>query len=219
MIRILLVEDHPVVRKGFTALLEEEPDMEVCGETGSAPEAERMAGELSPDLAIVDLSLAEGDGLELVKRLTARYDGIRILVSSIHDEKLYAERVLESGARGYLQKDVPQEELVNAVRTVHSGNVFLSEVMTDRLLRRFVGGKSGVQGDQPLESRLTDRELEIMELIGEGVSSNSIAEKLSISVKTVESHRQNIKRKLNLKTNLELIRWSVRWVLQQKGEI
>jgi DNA-binding NarL/FixJ family response regulator len=219
MIRILLVEDHPVVRKGLAALLEEEPDMEVCGETGSAPEAERMAGELSPDLAIVDLSLAEGDGLELVKRLTARYDGIRILVSSIHDEKLYAERVLESGGRGYLQKDAPQEELVNAVRTVHSGNVFLSDVMTDRLLRRFVGGKGDVQADQPLESRLTDRELQIMELIGEGVSSNSIAEKLSISVKTVESHRQNIKRKLNLKTNLELIRWSVRWVLQQKGEI
>ncbi|MBD3370284.1 response regulator [Candidatus Fermentibacteria bacterium] len=219
MIRILLVEDHPVVRRGLTSLLEEEPDMEVCGETGMAPEAERMAGELSPDLAIVDLSLAEGDGLELVKRLSARYDGIRILVSSIHDEKLYAERVLESGARGYLQKDAPQEELVNAVRTVHSGNVYLSDVMTDRLLRRFVGGKSDARGDQPLESRLTDRELEIMELIGEGVSSNSIAEKLSISVKTVESHRQNIKRKLNLKTNLELIRWSVRWVLQQKGEI
>jgi len=219
MIRVLLVEDHPIVRKGLTALLKAEEDMEVCGETDSAATGERLAGELKPDVVVADLSLAHGDGLEMVKRLTSRFDGIRVLVSSIHDEKIYAERALESGAGGYIQKDAAEEELVDAVRTVHSGSIYLSPTMTNRLLRRFVGGDGYPQGEDPPASRLTDRELEVMTLIGEGVSSSSIADRLGISVKTVESHRQNIKKKLNLKTNLELIRWSVRWVLERKGRV
>jgi DNA-binding NarL/FixJ family response regulator len=217
MMRVLLVEDHPIVRRGLHALLEAEEGIEVCGETDSAAAGERMAGELKPDVVIADLSLAEGDGLDMVKRLTARYEGIRVLVSSIHDEKIYAERALESGAGGYIQKDATQEELLEALRTVRSGEIYLSPTMTNRLLRRFVGGDGYPQGEDPPASRLTDRELEVMTLIGEGVSSSDIAEKLGISVKTVESHRQNIKRKLNLKTNLELIRWSVRWVLERNG--
>ena len=219
MIRVLLVEDHPIVRRGLTALLESEEDIRICGQTESAAVGERLAGELEPDLVIADLSLSEGDGLDMVKRLNARYDGLRILVSSIHDEKIYAERALESGAGGYIQKDASQEELLKAVRTVSSGTVYLSPVMTERLLRRFVGGDGHSQGEGSPASRLTDRELEVMTLIGEGVSSSDIATRLGISVKTVESHRQNIKKKLNLKTNLELIRWSVRWVLERKGRV
>lgn len=209
--RILLVDDHPIVRRGLAALINAEADLEVCGEAEGLSQTMRQFRETRPDLLVVDLSLENGSGLEVIKELIAQDSGVGILVSSMHDETLYAERALRAGARGYVNKDQPTRIILAAIRRVLDGSVYLSEQMTQRLLCRNLG-ESGIPDSSPVES-LSDRELEVFERIGHGETTRQIAERLHLSPKTIETYREHIKVKLNLNSATELSRHAVMWVL------
>jgi DNA-binding NarL/FixJ family response regulator len=213
MTRILIVDDHPLVRAGFAQLIGDCPDLEVCGEAGDMAEALRQVDATLPDLAIIDLSLAGGSGLDLIERIKARDRKILMLVASMHDETLYAERVLAAGARGYINKQEAQDSIIRAIRQVLSGKVYLSQAMTDRLL----GGMVDSNGEKRDIDSLSNRELQVFELIGEGVATGQIAEQLNLSVKTIETHQAHIKKKLGLGSAHELYQRAIRWVMEQQG--
>jgi DNA-binding NarL/FixJ family response regulator len=212
--RLFLVEDHPVTREGFAQLINYQPDLEVCGQAGSAAKAISSIDVLLPDLAIVDISLAESNGLELIKQLKSRCPGLAILVLSTHDESLYAQRALRAGARGYVMKQAPTSEVMNAIRMVLSGELYLSDPMRSRLVREHLHGPKPARGTE-IEG-LSDRELEIFELIGHGHTTRRIAGKLHLSISTVETHRAHIKEKLALPNAMELVRRAVEWVNHQQ---
>jgi DNA-binding NarL/FixJ family response regulator len=213
MTRILIVDDHPFVRTGFAQLIGDCADLEVCGEAGDMAEALRQIDATSPDLAIIDLSLAGGSGLDLIERVRSRNKDILMLVASMHDETLYAERVLAAGARGYINKQEAQDSIIRAIRQVLSGKVYLSQQMTDRLLSGMVDSN----GEKRDIDSLSNRELQVFELIGEGVSSSQIAEQLNLSIKTIETHQAHIKKKLGLGSAHELNQRAIRWVMDQQG--
>jgi len=213
MTRILIVDDHPLVRTGFAQLIGDCADLEVCGEAGDMAEALRQIDATSPDLAIIDLSLAGGSGLDLIERIRSRDKDILMLVASMHDETLYAERVLAAGARGYINKQEAQDSIIRAIRQVLSGKVYLSQQMTDRLLSGMVNSN----GEKRDIDSLSNRELQVFELIGEGVSSSQIAEQLNLSIKTIETHQAHIKKKLGLGSAHELNQRAIRWVMDQQG--
>jgi DNA-binding NarL/FixJ family response regulator len=204
---VFVVDDHPVLRQGLGRLINDQPDLAMCGEADSPVDAMRLLTAAKPDVVIVDLTLRGGDGLELCKQIRDRFTHLPILVVSMHDEGLYAERALKAGARGYVMKQEPQETVLAAIRTVIKGEVYLSAKMSAKLLRSFSGPKS--DADLPPLQRLTDRELEIFRLIGEGQSVRAIAEKLFLSTKTVEAHKEHIKQKLNLKSSNELLQYAI----------
>lgn len=214
--RILVVDDHPMMREGLRQLIANEPDLEVCCEAEDAPTALRFLDQ-RPDLAIVDITLRDSNGLELIKDIRVRQPDTPVLVLSMHDESLYAERVLRAGGQGYIMKHEGGEKIMAAIRQVLAGRVYLSEKMSDRLLGQFAGRRATPAAGPSVE-RLTDREFEVFQLIGRGGSTRAIAAKLRVSVKTVEAHRVNIKQKLNLATAPELIRFAVRWVETQNPE-
>ncbi len=211
MTRILIVDDHPLVRTGFAQLIGDCPDLEVCGEAGDMAEALKQIEATSPDLAIIDLSLAGGSGLDLIERIKSRHGDILMLVASMHDETLYAERVLAAGARGYINKQEAQDRIIQAIRHVLSGRVYLSQQMTDRLL----SGMVDAGGDKRDIDSLSNRELQVFELIGQGVATSQMAEQLNLSVKTIETHQAHIKKKLGLGSAHELTQRAIRWVLEQ----
>ena len=213
MTRILIVDDHPLVRTGFAQLIGDCPDLEVCGEAGDMAEALARVEETSPDLAIIDLSLAGGSGLDLIERIKARYKNVLMLVASMHDETLYAERVLAAGARGYINKQEAQDSIIQAIRQVLSGKVYLSQQMTDRLL----SGMVDANNERRDIDALSNRELQVFELIGRGVSASQMADQLSLSVKTIETHQAHIKKKLGLGSAHELNQRAIRWVMEQEG--
>jgi DNA-binding NarL/FixJ family response regulator len=206
--RIMMVDDHPVLREGLAKLIDHEPDLTICGQYEDATRAFAAIPTLRPDLAIIDLSLKESSGLELIKNSRASYPSLIILVLSMYDESLYAERVLRAGAAGYIMKQEASEKILGAVRQVLDGGIYLSEKMSSRLMAQLVGGKARQPGFAM--ERLSDRELEIFGLIGKGLGTRQIAEQLHLSVKTIESHRSNIKEKLNLKDANELIHTAIR---------
>jgi DNA-binding NarL/FixJ family response regulator len=206
--RILLVDDHPVMREGLAQLINHEPDLSVCGQHEGAAQAFAAIPALCPDLVIIDLSLKGSSGLELVKNSRASHPKLRILVLSMHDEMLYAERVLRAGAAGYIMKQEASEKVLEAIRQVLGGGVYLSEKMGAKLMHQWIGGKPR-QAASSMES-LSDRELEIFGLIGQGKGTRQIAEHLHLSVKTIESHRAHIKEKLNLKDANELVHTAIR---------
>ena len=208
-IRIVIVDDHPIVRLGIRQMLAAEPDLEVCGEAESADAARQLIVDAHPDLAIIDLSLTEGTGLDLIRSLRESMSTLPVLVLSMHDEALFAERVLRSGARGYIMKREAITGLVTAIRQVLSGRIYVSEGMAQAVLERL--GHEGAAPDNPL-ANLTDRELEVFNLIGRGLSTAAIAEQMRISIKTIETYRSNIKNKLNLKDATDLIRFAATWV-------
>ena len=202
--RILLVDDHAVVRQGFAELINSESGLEVCGQESSASRALDAVKQLKPDLVLTDLSLDGRSGMELIADLKLSFPRLPILVFSMHDENLYAERALHAGARGYVMKREDCKTLIKAILTVLAGNIFLSDAVSTRLLQNFVGGnKPGIQA--PI-SRLTNREMEIFRKIGEGCSVRQIAHQLHLSVSTVETHRAHIKEKLNVDGNNRLMR-------------
>ncbi len=211
MTRILIVDDHPLVRSGFAQLIGDCPDLEVCGEAGDMGEALKRVEETSPDLAIIDLSLAGGSGLDLIERIKARHKNVLMLVASMHDETLYAERVLAAGARGYINKQEAQDSIIQAIRQVLSGRVYLSQQMTDRLL----SGMVDANHERRDISSLSNRELQVFELIGRGLSASQMADQLSLSVKTIETHQAHIKKKLGLGSAHELNQRAIRWVMEQ----
>jgi DNA-binding NarL/FixJ family response regulator len=211
--RILIVDDHPLVVAGLISLIRNEPDLEVCGETGKVSEALELAGSEAPDLVIVDISLADGNGLELVKRLLARNGGLKVLVCSMHDEALFAHRALNAGAKGYINKQEATIQIIDAIRHVLKNKIWLSEPMTERVLQTLAADSNGIQTTSI--GCLSDRELEVFGLIGQGMGPKQIAEQLHLSVKTVETHRERIKKKLNLQSAGELVRSAVEWTLDQ----
>jgi DNA-binding NarL/FixJ family response regulator len=211
--RILLVDDHPLLRQGVAGLIDREPDLQVCGEAPSAADALEAVSSLRPDLALVDISLGGRSGLELIKDLKIQHEALPVLVLSMHDESLNAERVLRAGAQGYVTKKAGGKALLNAIREVLAGRVFLSDQMSTKLLQNLAGKRPG-KSASPLES-LTDREFEVFQLIGDGRSSRQIAETLHVSIKTVEAHRANMKAKLDLKAGTDLVHYAVRWVETQ----
>lgn len=207
--KILVVDDHVVVRDGLVALIKREPDLRVCGATGSAREALALAARQKPDLVIVDLVLREGDGLELIKDLHALDPRLRCLVISMQDEGIYAERCLQAGARGYLMKSCATEEFLDAIRAVLAGDVCISPKMNARILNGFINHREPTPAAGP--EHLTDRELEVFTLIGSGLTTREAARRLGISIKTVETHRENIKMKLGLDNATTLIREAAAW--------
>jgi DNA-binding NarL/FixJ family response regulator len=207
--RILIVDDHPMMRQGLAQLINNEPDLMVCSEASNAGQALDLAATSKPDLIIADISLPDKNGLELIKDVRALFPGLLILVVSMHDESLYAERVLRAGARGYLMKQEGGKKLMEAIRQILAGQIYVSEKMSANILEVFSGHRSR-EGSSPLE-RLTDREFEVFQLVGDGKGTREIAVHLHLSVKTVEVHRANIKEKLHLKTATELVRYALRW--------
>ena len=206
--KIMLVDDHPVMREGLAQLINHEPDLSICGQYEDAAKAFAAIPTLSPDLAVIDLSLKGSSGLELVKNSRTSYPKVRILVLSMHDEFLYAERVLRAGAAGYIMKQEATEKILCAIRQVLGGGIYLSEKMGSKLMHQLIGGKAK-EGGSSLE-RLSDRELEVFGLIGRGKGTRQIAEHLHLSVKTIESHRAHIKEKLNLNDANELVHTAIR---------
>jgi DNA-binding NarL/FixJ family response regulator len=206
--RLLIVDDHPMMRRGLHEFLADELDLEICGEAANMAEGLKLVRELDPDLTIVDISLPDGSGIELIKKIVGRDGSARVLALSMHDEMLYAARVLRAGALGYIQKSRPGDEFLAAIRKVLRGEIALSPEMSDRLLRHAIAAEPG-QGS-PVES-LSDREFEIFEMIGSGLATGEIARRLHLSVKTVESHRENIKRKLRVQSGNELGRLAILW--------
>lgn len=211
--RILIADHHSMMRQGLAQLINREPDLLVCGEAGTAAQALSGVAASNPDLVLADFSLPDRNGLELIKDLRAMQPALPVLVVSVHDEALYAERVLRAGGRGYIMKREGGRKLMRAIRQVLSGAIYVSEKMKARILEIFAGGHADA-ARSPLE-HLTDREFEVFHLIGAGKTTREIAAHLHLSIKTVEVHRANIKRKLKLQTGAELVRDAIRWVQVQ----
>ena len=206
--RILIVDDHPIVRLGIRQMISGDPSLSVCCEADSAEAALQMAQGSNADLAIVDLSLGQVTGLELIRQLHESVPDLPVLVLSMHDEALFAERTLRAGARGYIMKHEAIDGLVGAIRHVLSGRIYVSERMSQGILERV--GREELPSGRRL-GNLSDRELAVFEMIGRGLSTAAIAEQLGVSVKTIETYRSNIKTKLNLKDAADLIRFAATW--------
>jgi DNA-binding NarL/FixJ family response regulator len=211
-IRVAIVDDHPSVREGLRALLDREGGFDVCGEAGNVQEAIKMIGEASPDVAIIDISLGNDNSLDLIRRLKATNATVRILAWSMFDDLLYAERALAAGALGYINKQEATQKIFAAVRKVKDGDVYVSEKMTNHMIHRSVGGRPR-ENKSPIET-LSDRELEVFRMIGGGVTTAAISRMLHLSVKTVETHRQRIKDKLQIEDAPKLVREATQWVLE-----
>ncbi|QDU01751.1 Response regulator UvrY [Gimesia chilikensis] len=212
--RIMIVDDHPIVREGYSRLIEREGNLQVCAEADSKSVALNQIMNDPPELVIVDISLKDGSGLELMKDIKAQFKQIKMLAVSMHDENLFAERCIRAGALGFVNKQQAPEQLVTAIHRVLSGKVFLSSEITERMICRSIGSENYSE-ESPIET-LSDRELEVFEQIGLGETTRQIAEKLNLSPKTVETYRENIKHKLNLDNATELIRNAIQWVLEKK---
>jgi DNA-binding NarL/FixJ family response regulator len=208
--QVLLVDDHPVVREGLTRVIEQQADLTVSATAASVREALDAVSASLPDVVVVDVSLDGSQGIDLVKELRARHPKIPVLMLSMHDETLYAERALRAGAKGYLMKREPPQKVVQAIRKVLSGGLSFSETVTAWMLESFSGSKAR-QEPLPME-RLSDREIEVLHLIGQGRTTRQIAEALHLSMKTVQAHREHIKEKLQLPDATSLLRFAVHWV-------
>lgn len=213
--RIFLVDDHPIVRRGFQLLVGLEPDLVICGEAENSASALSQIQQLKPDLAIIDLALKSSSGLDLIKQLRSLCPEVKLLVFTMHDEPLYAERVLKAGVHGYITKEEGTEKALEAVRKLLSGKAYVSEHIRERMLEMMTGfSKANAAGT--VES-LSDREIQVLELIGNGVGSSEIASQLGLSIKTVESHREHIKTKLGLRRAPELVQYAHNWVTSRRN--
>ena len=208
-VKIFLVDDHPLVREWLTNLIHQQPDLVVCGESADAPQALQAIAATNPDVAVVDISLKSGSGIELIKNLKALQPGVAVIVLSMHDERLYAERALRAGARGYVMKSETAKKVILAIRQVLAGKLFMSESLTAIFAEKFVDGRLPASGS--LVEELSDRELETFHLLGKGCETREVAEKMNVSMKTVQAHCAHIKEKLKLTNAAELLREAVRW--------
>ena len=207
--RVLIVDDHPIVRQGLRRVIDNEDDLSVCGEAETVIDARAAIKDLDPDVVIADISLKQGDGIELVRDVRAHYPDLPILVLSMHDETIYAERMLAAGANGYIMKQAASEQFLVAVRRVLEGGIYVSEAVGNHMIQKFASGGSYISVN-PID-QLSNRELQILHMIGKGMSTRESALALNLSIKTVESHRQRIKRKLNLATGTQLVQYAVKW--------
>ncbi len=206
--RIVIVDDHPALRMGLRALLNDEPGLTVIGEAADLPTALRLIGEVTPDLVVADISLSDGNGLELVKQITQWDPPIRSIVLSMYDDSIYAERAVRAGAMGYINKSRPSDEIVRAIRHALAGRIALSDDITENVLQRL---RQRADDRDPVD-RLTDREVEVLTEIGRGLTTRQIAERLHVAVKTIETHKENLKQKLDLGSAAELARFAVQWL-------
>lgn len=214
---ILIVDDHPVVRRGLKQLVESEEDLQVCGEVGDAGAAHVALEELEPDLILLDLNLEGMGGIDLTKQVRSGHPDLPVLVVSMYEEALYAERALHAGARGYIMKRAPDDEIIQAVRHVLDGKIYVSEKVSSKLFP-LEAGTATLEDASPVD-RLSDRELEVFLMLGKGYAPRHIAEELCVSVKTVESHRRRIKEKLNVEDASELTRFAVQWNKERDTEV
>lgn len=214
-IRVIVVDDHPVVREGLALLIGQEADLAYCGDAECASDALKLMAEANPDLAIVDISLRDSSGIELIKDIRVRFPEVMVLVLSMHDESFYAERVLRAGARGYVTKDEAIDKVVTAIRRILTGEIYLSDKMSSKMLCKLVEARAGASG-MSVEC-LSDRELQVFELIGQGMGTRNIAQTLHLSTKTIESHRERIKKKLKLGNASELLQHAIQWVQLETG--
>ncbi|HEX3728407.1 MAG TPA: response regulator transcription factor [Opitutaceae bacterium] len=212
-IRVFVVDDHPITRRGIIALVTEDVNLVVCGEAESAPQALELIPKLNPDLAIIDISLASMNGIELMKNLKALLPKLPVLIMSMHDENLYAERALRAGARGYIMKQEASQKIVTAIHRVLSGELYLSDQMQEKMLKRIVDGRN--EENVFSIDKLSDREMEVFQLIGNGFSTRQIAAQLNLSVKTIESYREHLKLKLMLDKGSDMTRYAIQWVQSQ----
>lgn len=215
--QVLLVDDHPMVRRGIADLINGERDLQVLGEAGTMQEALGIVAQSKPDLVIVDVSLDGNSGIELMKNFSSRWSAIPLLAYSMHDESIYAERALRAGAKGYVMKQAPPETLLVAIRQVLKGKLYLSDPMSDRLLGKLVGAGTRASVTASPVDKLSDRELEVLDLLGKGLGTSQIADKLSLSIKTIETYREHLKQKLNLASGPELLRYAIEWSLNKTG--
>jgi len=211
---VLLVDDHPIVRQGLTQLINQEPDLAVCGHAEDAASAFHAIAVYRPDIVILDISLNGPDGLSVLKELRMNDPVLPVLVLSMHDESLYAERALRAGANGYIMKQEATERVLEAIRRIRGGEVYVSDQIAKRLLRQVIS--SPTAGKSPMEA-LSDRELTVFRLIGEGRGTREIADDLHVSIKTVESYQAHIKEKLGLSNGRELVQHAIRWVTREQG--
>lgn len=207
---VLIVDDHPIVRQGLAQLIDQEADLHVCGQAEDAHQAMRAIRELTPDMVVVDISLKQTSGIELIKDVKVQYPSLPVLTLSMHDEGIYAERALRAGAKGYIMKQEATEKVVTAIRRVLAGEVYVSEGMAAKMVSKLVAGPAET-GGSPVD-RLSDRELEVFRLIGVGYGTREMAEKLHLSIKTIETYRAHIKEKLDLVDANELLRTAITWV-------
>jgi DNA-binding NarL/FixJ family response regulator len=207
--RILLVDDHPIVRQGLAEMIDQQRDLQVCGTADDVHKALEVLEKVKPDLVIADISLKGSNGIELLKNIKVRFPRTLVLVLSMHDESLYAVRALRAGAAGYIMKQEATEKVLTAIHQVLSGEIYLSERMEKKMMHQLVGGRTARTGS-PIED-LSDRELEVFGLIGQGHGTRQIAEELHLSIKTIESHRAHIKEKLNLRNATELVQHAIQW--------
>jgi DNA-binding NarL/FixJ family response regulator len=214
--KIFIVDDHPIVRQGLALLINREPDLVVCGDAEETSSALRRIEELKPELVIVDISLNGPDGLDLLKNIRARDPDLPVLILSMMDELLYAERGLRAGANGYIMKQQATEQVLVAIRRILGGEIYLSERMANKMLHLFVGGSPKKQSSPVAD--LTDRELEVFRLIGEGHGTRQIADELHLSIKTVESYQAHIKEKLLLRNGRELVQRAIQWNVVNKAQ-
>jgi DNA-binding NarL/FixJ family response regulator len=212
--RIMIVDDHPILRKGLAMLINQEPDLIVDGEAEDARRALELIEATMPDMVIVDISLPGIDGVELLKTIKLRHPDLPAIVVSMHDEALFAERALRAGARGYIMKQEAVEKVLTGIRRVLAGEIFVSNRVTTKIVEKFFDGPSGTD-TSPLGS-LSDREFTVFQLIGQGFGTRQIAEKLHLSVKTVESYRSHIKEKLKLENGTDLLKYAIQWVQNNK---
>jgi DNA-binding NarL/FixJ family response regulator len=214
-IKVFVVDDHAVLRRGLAQLVAHEPDMVICGEAPDAQGALEGMEKTRPDVAVVDISLRDSSGIELIKDIKVRWPDMPVLVLSMHDESFYAERVLRAGAKGYVTKGEASEKVVEGIRHVLRGQPFVSEKVAAKMISKFVGGPSGAKGVSV--EALSDREFEVFGLIGEGLQTRQIATRLHLSVKTIDTHRENIKRKLGLQNAPQLLQRAIQWVRYERG--
>ncbi|MBN2298553.1 MAG: response regulator transcription factor [Deltaproteobacteria bacterium] len=209
-IRIIIVEDHEIFRLGIRELINHEPDLTVCGEADDVNTARDLIKKLNPDMAIIDITLKKSNGFELIKEIETFHRNIKVLVLSMHDELLYAERSLQAGAQGYIMKQETSRSIVKAIRRILDGNVYVSENIMGNLLNRVRTGRDSF--DKSPVDNLSDREFAVLRLIGEGRSTGEIAQQMNLSVRTISTYRERIKEKLHLKSSTELVRYAVCWV-------
>jgi DNA-binding NarL/FixJ family response regulator len=212
--KVFVVDDHPIVRERVAELINQEPDLIVSGEAEDAVQAVKAIAAAAPDIAIVDITLKDTYGIELIKQLKDLHPKLPILVLSMHDESLYGERALRAGAKGYLTKQEASKKVVDAIRRILRGEIFVSDKLAGSLVRKVAGGNDQA-GGSPVDV-LTDRELEVFQLLGQGLTVREVADRLFVSAKTVEAHREHIKQKLNFKTSSELLRFAIQYTLQEK---
>lgn len=213
--RVLIVDDHPVFRHGISALINAEADLEICGEASSSPSALEAMRQLKPDVALLDISLPGTNGIELIKLMKAEQPKLPLLVLSMHDESLYALRALRAGALGYVMKAEALTHVLTAIRKVIVGEIFVSPRLSERLIFQAIQSTDAGSGS-PVD-KLSDRELEVLELLGRGFGTKEVAAELHLSVKTIETHRAHIKEKLGFRDAGEMVRFAIDWVAQEKG--